>query len=1342
MPNDFTPIPTITEEEANTQPAPQQSGDQPLTIGDRAKDLVDSVNSGIGSAVHETFGFGAKVVGTLVQGGERITKPILSAVTGEDYPGHLSDDALLAVQEWNRGTAEADGSTYQSKTVAGGVSQGISQFLTGFALVGASIRAVGALEKVSALTRAAVTGAGADAVAFDPHAARLSDLVNEFAEKHPTLRNPVTEFMASNPDDSDAEGRLKNALEGMIAGAVLEKTLRAFGAAKRYLYNAPKDRAKAEKELAKALEEAEKAPSEPVQSLQSGGKSSEGAQGIPQKEIVDSPLTPGASTEVPKVTPEALDLTQTAVKDLEGKPLKVFHGTDAEGVKLNKDIPTYFTTNPTDSSFTRTNNVISAHVDIRKPLTPAEAKSRIREIEDAFNKFGVPEDNKKEILNGIKNRDPEAWFFVPPEARKAYESLGYDGLHINEGLKDEWYVPFSGKQVQQLETNKGPGSISNPPKVTPEGDLTLKPDETVTYGKDNPSQSGAPLLPQVDKDAIQAAIKDNPTWLEQGFVNLKGTLFNFSKWDGPDSAKLAVEEVAKVIPAPGKMTLKEIEAAAKDTGIDVTFAVNSGKVKAGEIAKTVVATKMLMQSQARQITDLARKMTALTPDDPAHAALKAEFDANIQKLTDTVNFGKTLQSDAARATTAGRIRTMDALSDDELKVIAAAGGDISTLTQVLKEKPLWVRIFDAHNQVWINSLLSGPRTHIRNILSNTINTIVLPAERAIGGAMSGNGAMFREGTDIALGLAGAFKDSIKMAAKAMGIPQTIAAKGNRWSTIKSTGSAQLDPGNTKLANTNSAAPALSTDNFKSLEGTKLGEVMNGFGQIANIPSRFLTGEDEFFKQINYRAHVTAAASASARKLGLKGKDMAEYIARRLEESMDDQGAAKLYNDDGIYTVKDPDYEAALEYARRATFTSKAEQGSFTAWLESGVHNHPYLKLITPFVRTPINILKNAGLRTPVLNLASKKYRDALTGKLGERAAADARGQMAVGAALWTSAITMAMEGSVTGKGPKDPKERAALIDTGWQPYSFKVGDKYLSFEGFDPFSMFFGLAGDYADMAAHLDDPTRDSVVAGMFIAAAQNITSKSYLLGLTQAMDALSDPGNKMEAFLRNRAGSYVPSALMQGAGLVGQSDPYMREARTTMDAVLRRIPGFSETLPPKRNVFGEAVTARQALGPDSISPFFTSTLTSNKAKLELARLGHAFGAPGRVLNGIDLSTVYNAKGQDFYDAWQAKLQTYRFGRYTLKEKLESLVTSPQYAKWRENEADALEAAEEPRTLSEVRAIISEYRERAKQELLRSGEFPQLSGALRAQKNAQVRARAGADIPEAVLNILNFNKQ
>ena len=102
---------------------------------------------------------------------------------------------------------------------AGQITEGVTQFLVGFIPAVRAVRLVGAARAVGTTGTYMAAGAIADATVFDPHEQRLANLVQQY----PQLRNPITEYLASDPNDSAAEGRLKNALEGLVFGAVLDR---------------------------------------------------------------------------------------------------------------------------------------------------------------------------------------------------------------------------------------------------------------------------------------------------------------------------------------------------------------------------------------------------------------------------------------------------------------------------------------------------------------------------------------------------------------------------------------------------------------------------------------------------------------------------------------------------------------------------------------------------------------------------------------------------------------------------------------------------------------------------------------------------------------------------------------------------------------------------------------------------------------------------------------------------------------------------------------------------------------------------------------------------------------
>ena len=107
---------------------------------------------------------------------------------------------------------------FQPQTMTGKVVSGIAGFLAPAGALGKMSKGVKAVTKLGKFAKAGAIGAAVDFAAFDPKEERLSNLVQDF----PLLRNPISQYLASNPKDTRAEGRLKNMLEGLGIGIAAE----------------------------------------------------------------------------------------------------------------------------------------------------------------------------------------------------------------------------------------------------------------------------------------------------------------------------------------------------------------------------------------------------------------------------------------------------------------------------------------------------------------------------------------------------------------------------------------------------------------------------------------------------------------------------------------------------------------------------------------------------------------------------------------------------------------------------------------------------------------------------------------------------------------------------------------------------------------------------------------------------------------------------------------------------------------------------------------------------------------------------------------------------------------
>ena len=132
---------------------------------------------------------------------------------------------------------------HQPEGLAENMTEGATRFVTGFIGPNKFFKAVGlsgGLLKTG--IRGMAAGGVSDLTVFDPNEGRLSDMLVEFDSR--VLDNAVTQYLATDEDDTEMEGRVKNVLEGMLIGGPFEILfgLKAFKKAK-----ATKDFAEKEK---------------------------------------------------------------------------------------------------------------------------------------------------------------------------------------------------------------------------------------------------------------------------------------------------------------------------------------------------------------------------------------------------------------------------------------------------------------------------------------------------------------------------------------------------------------------------------------------------------------------------------------------------------------------------------------------------------------------------------------------------------------------------------------------------------------------------------------------------------------------------------------------------------------------------------------------------------------------------------------------------------------------------------------------------------------------------------------------------------------------------------------
>jgi hypothetical protein len=1138
-------------------------------------------------------------------------------------PESLQDEAI---QEKNDSqiTAHAD----QPETVLGKVTADIMKFGLGFVGGRGMLTAAKISTKLPGVIREIVESGVGTAIVADPNEKRLSNILQEY----PFLENPVSEFLAAKEDDGLAEGKFKAAMEDMLTTPVAMVLFKSLKLMKNGLMGkgASKELDTTVDDIAKSIDELDA----------SAGKA-------PEK-FADNII------EVPevKVTADAPEPTQ------------LFRGSK------NGEAGDFWTP---DEAVAKNYAGEGGHV-AKEDVTFKNLLEAPNWME-AKKALGLPQSaTMPELITAAKNAGHDGVTFKTtngPEFIRITQKN--DAPATDVGASPEVLAKAADDMASEAFAKNSKGDVI----------FALKPDQKAAFTK------------ALEGQVVQHRL-DNLLTPMQG-------AFNYSKMDSQVEVKTTLDALANILkPAldknvGDKQTFGQINSLASLIGSkpeQLVANLRSWGVEDKMMASTVVAAKNWMQSIGDDIFRLSDSIYTGAGGNSA----KMEMLRMMDILADVEGMTKSLQKAAARTTAAGRIRTSAKYSGADMKKMLDAYGGPEALDKLAERLALagkepdkllkvvqasgFRKFVDSHNELWINGILSGFKTHAINVISTAANTLAQPLNMIVGGTVRREWADVREGVAIYRGLRQMIGDSFEMSRRAFATEKPVLGANQILEHPQS----------------------ISSANYNLDSNSWLGWGVDALGKAVRMPGRFLGAEDEFFKQMNYRAKLMAQASREASDMVKNGKldpkkmvevfedgvskkisEVDKYIHDRFQGGFEYQALTKdsgrklrpgeSIGDNGVKLRQTfGNDEDALRYAEEATFTQDLKtqtwfgNRSFSETLQTAANTHPLLRgLVIPFIRVPANLTRQVFDYTPVVGQLHKRYwADIAAG--GTRKSV-AIGKLSMGSMFWTGAMFMAMEGGITGRAPGDKEMRERKLESGWQPYSFPIGPEgnqtYVSFQRLDPFGMVLGLAADFSQLANQVDDNQRHSLAMTMTLALAENLSSKSYLKGLVEISSLMGSGYAKEDIFqrmLNMRAGSYVPSWMS-----AFRPDDEMKNVRTAMDAIMAKIPGLSETVEARRDYFGEKKEYPMQWPYSAINPFTISEDKPDPVRKELARLASSevqsqFSLPREKHGTLDLSTYKNAKGQTAYDRWIELIGTVKVGGRTFHDKLGDLFKSERY--------------------------------------------------------------------------------
>lgn len=410
----------------------------------------------------------------------------------------------------------------------------------------------------------------------------------------------------------------------------------------------------------------------------------------------------------------------------------------------------------------------------------------------------------------------------------------------------------------------------------------------------------------------------------------------------------------------------------------------------------------------------------------------------------------------------------------------------------------------------------------------------------------------------------------------------------------------LDTANSLIAETVSkgANPATIKDAPVMIAG-----LIKGFPKSISKAFRVLSGKEEFFNKMEY---AQMAPYFKNKKLNFWATEVSGRLLAAQDALFHSTAKSAL---DGIKTFSDKMKEAGIseldavalndamnkQLADRITYRNKplGNVGGVVEGISAVTKRVKPLKFIIPFTKVVANVTDRKIDYLPILNLArtvGKKYiqqeadiilkstnisplkYDKIRPVVEKRLKDQQLGRMFLGTLFSVGAYALAKQGNISGGGPSNPNQVKQLKETGWRPYSVKIGDTWIPYNYFGPLSGILAGSGSIHDAIKYdrKEEKTMTLVANGLF-GFSQSLLTNSFLSGVSDLFEVLSGRGLKPTDYLRNLIVNTlpIPAIWTQTAGAL---DGKTYDIQTFGEALSYKL-GMTKNLTPRLNALGEEI-------------------------------------------------------------------------------------------------------------------------------------------------------------------------
>ena len=734
-------------------------------------------------------------------------------------------------------------------------------------------------------------------------------------------------------------------------------------------------------------------------------------------------------------------------------------------------------------------------------------------------------------------------------------------------------------------------------------------------------------------------------------------------------------------------------------------------------AEYMLAARELLAAGMAKLDDMAQLVTN-NGGVNATEAMKLEFRQHFALMSEFQKIIKGVQTETARTLQSMKIPTrtkqytnvnIDDLNKSDLIIQLGGGDEITNLATLYLRSGTdnaklkftqetggflnLKKVSDSIGEIFINSILSAPGTHIRNTVGNWVAQGIIATERKVAARLYGN----VKGSGIAAyeDVAAAYGTTMANQEMFLALSTTFKQKGGLIKLLKNYD--ELVPATHAGSKLEMHGNKLTAENFN----VKNKVVANGVDLLGNIltlgrvPTKLLTTGDNIFKNREYRAQLFKLAYREGMENYHKGTlafdDIGAFIAHRVDTPTEDiVTMAKKEMSYSVFQTKAADRGDALGKLAKIAQDLKGSGGGYMTWLTN---------YYIPFTQTPINIAGFVAERTPGMAQLLTGYQAKLDA--GGAIASMAKTKMMLGYAFYTAAIgsTYAMSGDgqrgepllfsgadIDIPGNSTGGKYETMQAFGFEPNSIRIpngkgGFHQFNLTGNDPISAMFSQAGNSAkfieslmfktggehffqsDQSFHAKfggDSERNfnameaaQLTMGLILSFGENLSNSTYLAGASNLFTDIQNATHIMSGDMSQEgirkagkqwamkfASGFIPN-LAKKTSKAFFNDDYQKISTEWNTLIEKEL--FNKDLPDKYTIFGKK---KRTFGSYKYLEF-------SKAQKEVYRVMPKLTRTSTNLQIKDMSIHMTAKEQEFFQ--------YQAGSMFV-ERVEALIENPIY--------------------------------------------------------------------------------